>query len=146
MRKALSIVLAALLLILPVEQVLAQAAQQQEAVGVQQTVPSDAAARFLRVAPLTENAALLLRTGRAPSDAAAALFRVPPLTESAALLLRTGLAPPSAPFADAPLAQEDPDQNWFQRRSFGVKLLLVVVVGFAIAWLVVYHPGVAEKL
>ena len=54
-------VLAGLLLVLPVEQVLAQAAQQ-EAVSVQQTTPSVAAARLLRVPPLTPNAALLLRT------------------------------------------------------------------------------------
>ena len=59
MRKAISVVLAALLIILPVEQVLAQAVQQ-EAVSVQQTTP-DGAAALLRVPPLTPNAALLLR-------------------------------------------------------------------------------------
>ena len=64
MRKAISIVLAALLIILPVEQVLAQAAQH---VSIQQASPPDAAARLFRVPPLTENAARLLRT---PSDRA----------------------------------------------------------------------------
>ena len=60
MRKALSIVLAGLLMILPVEQVLAQAVQQ-EAVSVQQAAPDPAAALF-RVPPLTENSVRLLRT------------------------------------------------------------------------------------
>jgi hypothetical protein len=59
MKAALSIVLAGLLITLPAEQVLAQAAQQ-EAVSVQQTEPSDPAARLFRVPPLTENSALLL--------------------------------------------------------------------------------------
>ena len=61
MRKAISVVLAALLIILPVEQVLAQAVQQ-EAISLQQTEPPRGAARLLRVPPLTPNAALLLRT------------------------------------------------------------------------------------
>ena len=61
MRKAISMVLAGLLLILPVEQVLAQAIHQ-EADSIQQAPPPDAAARLLRVAPLTENSAQLLRT------------------------------------------------------------------------------------
>ena len=61
MRKAISIVLAGLWLMLPVEQVLAQAVQQ-ESVSVQQPVQSDGAARRLRVPPLTESAAQLLRT------------------------------------------------------------------------------------
>ena len=59
MKAALFIVLAGLLVILPVEQVLAQA-EQQEAVSVQQTAPSDPAARLFRVPPLTENSARLL--------------------------------------------------------------------------------------
>ena len=59
MRKALSII-AGLLVILPVEQVLAQAVQQ-EAVSVQQAAP-DPAAHLFRVPPLTENSARLLRT------------------------------------------------------------------------------------
>ena len=61
MRKVLSIVLAGLLVILPVEQVLAQASHQVD-VGVQQTAPSDPAARLFRVPPLTENSARLLST------------------------------------------------------------------------------------
>ena len=101
MRKAISVVFAALLIILPVEQVLAQAVQQ-EAVSLQQAVPPDGAAHLFRVPPLTENSARLLRTS-------------------------ADRAPLSTPFADAPLAQEDPDENWFQRRSLGVKILLVVV-------------------
>ena len=101
MKAALSIVLAGLLVILPVEQVLAQAEQQADA-SVQQTVPSDAAAHLFRVPPLTENSARFLSTS-------------------------ADRAPPSTPFADAPLAQEDPDENWFQRRSLGVKILIVVV-------------------
>ncbi len=67
MKAALSVILAALLIILPVEQVLAQAVQQ-EAVRVQHAPPSNAAARLLRVPPLTENSAPLLRASpdRAP--------------------------------------------------------------------------------
>ncbi len=67
MHKALSIFLAALLIFLPVEQVLAQAVQQ-EAVRVQQAAPSDGAAHLFRVPPVTENSARLLRTSsdRAP--------------------------------------------------------------------------------
>ena len=61
MKAALSIALAGLLVILPVEQVLAQAAQQ-EAVSVQQTAPADGATRLFRVPPLTQNTARLLRT------------------------------------------------------------------------------------
>ena len=61
MKAALFIVLAGLLVILPVEQVLAQA-EQQEAVSVQQTVPSDGTAHLFRAPPLTENSARLLRT------------------------------------------------------------------------------------
>ena len=61
MRKALAIVVAGLLLLLPVEQVPAQAVQQ-EAVSVQQTAPPDGAAHLFSVPPLTEDAALLLRT------------------------------------------------------------------------------------
>ncbi len=61
MRKAISIVLAALLVLLPVEQVLAQAVQQ-EAVSVQRSVSPDGAAHLFRVPPLTENSARLLRT------------------------------------------------------------------------------------
>ena len=60
MHKAISVVLAALLIILPVEQVLAQAVQQQ-AVSVQQTAP-DGAAHVFRVPPPTANFARLLRT------------------------------------------------------------------------------------
>ena len=61
MRKALSIVLAGLLIILPVEQVLAQASQQADA-SIQQPSPSDPAANAFRVPPLTENSVRLLRT------------------------------------------------------------------------------------
>ena len=60
MRKAPSIILAGLLVILPVEQALAPAVQQ-EAVSVQQAAPDPAAALF-RVPPLTENSVRLLRT------------------------------------------------------------------------------------
>ena len=60
----IAMALAALLVLLPAEQVLAQA-EQKEAVSVQQTAPTDGAARLLRVPPLTENSARLLGT---PSD------------------------------------------------------------------------------
>ena len=113
MRKALSILLATLLIMLPVEQVLAQAIQQ-EAVSMQQAVPSGGAANLFRVPPLTENSARLLR---ASSDRA---------------LL-------SNPFADAPLAQENPDENWFQRRSLAVKILIVVVAGAVGTILLAYY-------
>lgn len=61
MRAALSIAFAGLLLVLPVEQVLAQA-EQQEADGVEQSGSPDGAAHHFRVPPLTQNSALLLRT------------------------------------------------------------------------------------
>ena len=61
MKAALSIVLTALLIILPVEQVLAQAAQQADG-RVQQAVPSDGAAQLFRVPPLPENTVRLLGT------------------------------------------------------------------------------------
>ncbi len=61
MRKALSIVLAGLLVVLPVEQVRAQPVQQ-EALSVQQTAPQNGAARLFRVSPLTENSGRHLRT------------------------------------------------------------------------------------
>lgn len=61
MREALSIALAGLVIVVPVEQVLGQAVQQ-EAVSLQQAPSTGAAARLLRVPPLTENAARLLRT------------------------------------------------------------------------------------
>ena len=120
MKAALSVILAALLIILPVEQVLAQAVQQ-EAVRVQQAPPSNAAARLLRVPPLTENSAPLLRTS--PDG-----------------------APLSTPFADAPLAQEDPDENWFERRSLGVKILLVVVATFVAILLFSIVPRLLEAV
>ena len=86
MRKAISVVLAALLLILPVEQVLAQAVQQG-AVSVQQTPPSDGAASLFRVPPLTENSARLLGT-----------------TSDRALQ--------DTPIADALLVQENNGEGW----------------------------------
>ena len=61
MRKALSIVLAGLLLILPVEQVLAQAALQQ-ANSVQQTTPPDGAAHLFRIPPVIKVPALAPET------------------------------------------------------------------------------------
>ena len=66
MKAALSIVLATLLIVLPVEQVLTQAVQQ-EAVSVQQGAPSDPAAHLFRVPPLTENT---VRLSGASSDRA----------------------------------------------------------------------------
>ena len=104
MKAALSIVLAGLLIILPVEQVLAQAAQR-EAVSVQQTVPPDGAAHLFRVPPLTENSARLLRT---PSDR---------------MLLHT-------PIADALLVQENNGEGlaW----GWNVLIGAVVVAGLAV--------------
>ena len=101
MKAALSIVLAALLIILPVEQVLAQAVHQ-EAVRVQQTEPADGAARLFRVPPLTPNSALLLRTS---SDRA---------------LLNPPLAEPSLSNRDAVVGWSD----W----SNGERTLFVVLV------------------
>ena len=66
MHKALSIVLAGLFVILPVEQVLAQASQQAD-VSIQETTPSDGAVRLFRLPPLTENSARLLRTSSDPA-------------------------------------------------------------------------------
>ena len=112
MRKAISIVLAALLIVLPVEQVLAQASQQ-EAASVQQTVPSDGAANLFRVPPLTENSARLLggSSERAPlnRDLTGALF-----------------------------VQEDPGDGLSTLEEWAIGLGVVVVagaaVGGAVAW------------
>ena len=86
MRKPISIVLAGLLVLLPLQQVQAQVAQQ-EAVSVQQTAPPEGAAHLFRVPPLTENTARVLWTR---SD-------------------RTVL---NTPFAGALLIQEDPSIGW----------------------------------
>ena len=101
MKAALSIALAALLIILPVEQVLAQAAQQ-EGVGVDRAAPPGAAARLFRVPPLTQNSALLLSTS---SDRA---------------LLDTPFAEPSLSTRDAAVGWSD----W----SNGKRALVVVGV------------------
>ena len=100
MRAALSIVLAALLVILPVEQVLAQAVQQ-ETVSIQQAAP----------------------------DPAAALFRVPPLTENSVRLLRTSSdrALLNTPFAEPSLSTRDAAVGWSDW-SNGKRALVVVGV------------------
>ena len=102
MRKAISIVLAGLLVLLPVEQVLAQAVQQ-EAVSVKQSEPADGAARLFRVPPLTENDVRLLRTS------------------SERALLDPG-------FSDAPFVQQEADDGltW---EEWAIVLGAVVVVG-----------------
>ena len=102
MKAALSIVLAALLIILPVEQVLAQAAQQ-EAVSVQQTESPEGAAHLFRVPPLTENSARLLRTS------------------SDRTLLDTD-------FWDAALVQEGGMEDW----ALGWKILAITAIAAAI--------------
>ena len=59
MRRAISIVLAAILVTTPLKMVLAQAAQQ-EAVSVQQTVPPDSSGhRLIGVPPVTDNTSRL---------------------------------------------------------------------------------------
>ncbi len=100
MRKALSII-AGLLVILPVEQVLAQAVQQ-EAVSVQQAAP----------------------------DPAAALFRVPPLTENSVRLLRTSSdrALLNMPIADALLVEGNYAEGWTWEWSVLAVALAAVVV------------------
>ena len=103
MRKALSIFLTALLIILPVEQVLAQTVQQ-DAVSVQQTRPPNPAAALLRVPPLSENSVRLLRGSSERS------------------LLNT-------PFAEAPLVQESAGDGLGTWEMVGVVLGLVVVAG-----------------
>jgi len=57
MKAALSIVLAGMVVMVPLQQVQAQTAQQD--VGVHQALPPDSAAHRLRVQPLTESGALL---------------------------------------------------------------------------------------
>ena len=89
MKVALSIVLAALLIILPVEQVLAQAAQQ-EAVSLQQAAPSGSAASLFRVPPLTENTALLLRTNPVDALLPTPVALNPGVDEPAPMPLSTG--------------------------------------------------------
>ena len=105
MKAALSIVLAALLIMLPVEQVLAQAAHQAD-VRVQQTGPSDGAAHLFRVPPLTENSALLLR---ASSDRG---------------LLDTD-------FAEPVLMQDAP--GWWGDLDGGAKVVVVLVGAIVVA-------------
>lgn len=105
-KQAICTVLAALLIILPVEQVLAQAVQQ-EAVSVQQTEPSDGAASLFHVPPLTGNAARLLRTS---SDGA---------------LLNT-------PFAERSLSDRDAVPGWSDW-SNGKRVLVVIGVTVAAA-------------
>ena len=61
MRRALSIVLAGLLVMTPLQQVLAQAAQQ-EAVSVQQAASPDGAAHLFRVPPVIKVPALAPET------------------------------------------------------------------------------------
>ncbi len=93
MPKAISVVLAALLIILPVEQVLAQAVQQ-EAVSVQQTAPSNGAAALFHVPSATENSARLLRTS--PVDA---------LLPTPNLGLAVAISPRVDEFAPMPLSR-----------------------------------------
>ena len=93
MHKAISVVLAALVIILPVEQVLAQAVQQ-EAVSVQQTAPSNGAAALFRVPSVTENHARLLRT--TPVDA---------LLPTPNLGLAVAISPRVDEFAPMPLSR-----------------------------------------
>jgi len=109
--KATSIVLAALLIILPVEQVLAQAAQQ-EGVGVDRAAPPGAAASLFRVPPLTENAALLLG---ASSDRA---------------LLNPPFAEPSLSNADAVAGWDDWSNG--QRALAVLGLIVALAIGFFI--------------
>ena len=118
MKAALSIVLAALLIILPVEQVLAQAAQQADG-RVQQA---------------------------APSDGAASLFRVPPLTEDAARLLgaSSDRVPLNTPIADALLVQENNAGGG--PNAWQAVIIVVAVVGLAVGifylltYVLVYSP------
>ena len=61
MKAALSVALAGLMVVLPLQQVQAQVAQQ-DAVSVRQASSPEGVAHLLRVPPLTENAALLWST------------------------------------------------------------------------------------
>ena len=73
MRRAISIVLAAILVTTPLKMVLAQAAQQ-EAVSVQQTVPPDSSGhRLIGVPPVTDNTSRLWEP-LASKDALAGIF------------------------------------------------------------------------
>ena len=118
MKAALSVVLAGLLLVLPVEQVFAQAVQQR-GVSVQQPLPSDPAASLFRVPPLTENSARLLRNSSDPA------------------LLNTDLA--------APIVQES---GWFDDLAVGWKVLVITAAVAVTAVLVfvfvfiVPHEGI----
>ncbi len=108
MHKATSIVLAALLIILPVEQVLAQAAQQ-EAVSVQPTAPTGSAASLFRVPPLSENSARLLGN---PSERA---------------LL-------SARFVERPVMQEDSGGGVSTSEVIAGLVVIGAIVGGIYAW------------
>ena len=113
MRRAISVILAAILVTTPIKLVLAQTAQQ-EAVSVQQTAPPDSSGhRLIGVPPVTDNTSRLWRN---PSDRA---------------LLDTE-------FADALLVQEDdPGTAWWNGLSTEWKVVTVLVV-IAVAAVVVY--------
>ena len=105
MRKDLSIVLAGLLLILPVEQVLAQAAQQQEN-SVQQTTPPDGAAHLFRIPPV---------------------IKVPALAPETAPAWRSFAEKPLGMFAEPSLSNRDAVVGWSDW-SNGKRVLVVVGV------------------
>ena len=93
MRRAISIVLAAILVTTPLKMVLAQAAQQ-EAVSVQQTVPPDSSGhRLIGVPPVTDNTSRLWQP-LAGKDAIADIFA------------EDGSIPGSAPAA-TPISKDD---------------------------------------
>ncbi len=92
MRATLSIVLAGLVVMVPLQQVQAQA-EQQEAVGLHQVASPDSAAHLLRVQPLTENGALLWGSPLAsvePSPGADELMPMPMAAGVKAALLFLG--------------------------------------------------------
>ena len=123
MRKGISIILAGLLLILPVEQVLAQAVQQQ-AVSVQQTRPPNPAAALLRVPPLSENSVRLLRASSDPA------------------LLDAPFANPSSSNADAVVGWSD----WSTKKRTWVVIGIVASVLLVVAILVFGEDSLAPDV
>ena len=94
MKAAVSIVLTGMVVMAPLQQVLAQAAQQ-EAVTAQPSASPDGAAYLLRVPPPTQNTALLFWA--ASERSLVSEFLAPPVTSPVDALLRTPKLGPAVP-------------------------------------------------
>ncbi len=117
MRAALSIVLATALVTTPLKLVLAQAAQQ-EAVGVQQTVPPDSSGqRLIGVPPVTDNTSRLF--WRNPSDRT---------------LLNMAFAAPSTSNTDLPYQENEETGWWKSKAAYVVTAIIAIVILFIVVY------------